>query len=151
MIMKKPKKIPFGVILAFVFTSCSTKAKQIWPFNFLEWPNSLSFYCTYFLCWVTFLYMRRKVYDQVNFEGVFFNLFYYLSSLCLWGWDWQHLSETMPGESTFYLMGTFEKSPWSALKYSMSFPCGGPLWTIDSSPEVSYYPFLPASQGTATW
>lgn len=61
MIMKKPEKIPFGIILAFVFTSCSIKAKQIWSVNFLEWSNSLSFYCTYFLCWVILLYMRKKV------------------------------------------------------------------------------------------
>lgn len=48
MIMKKPKKIPFGIILAFVSTSCSRKAEQIWPFNFLKWSNSLIYFCTDF-------------------------------------------------------------------------------------------------------
>lgn len=107
MIMKNPKKIPFGIILAFVFATCSTKAKQIWPFNFLEWPNSLSFYCTYFLCGVTLLHVRKKSLWSSEFRRGFFNLLHYLSRFCLWGWDQWHLSEAMPGEGTFCLMGTF--------------------------------------------
>lgn len=74
-IMKKPKKIPFGIILVFVFTSCSIKAKQIWPFNFFEWPNSLSFYCTYFLHWVTLLYMKGKKFMTKWISRGFFQSF----------------------------------------------------------------------------
>lgn len=150
MIMKKPEKIPFGIILAFVFTSCSIKAKQIWSVNFLEWSNSLSFYCTYFLCWVILLYMGKKVsLWSRECQDFFSSLVHYLSDLWLWGWEeWWHLSEAIPEPGTFYLTVTFiqlKKNPWSALKYSMSFPCGGPLSTTDPSPEVFYCPFLPAS------
>lgn len=34
--MKKLKKIPLEIILAFVSTGFSRKEKQIWPFDFLE-------------------------------------------------------------------------------------------------------------------